>query len=87
MRIADETQPFIIAPENPSVYSASIGINPASRMRLRVKFYVWIFHIDSLPSRFGSATSKTHSSLPGRSKAGSIWSRLLVVPITRMLLN
>ena len=66
------------APEKPGV---PLAIIDAQHLHLQVTFLMCTFKICSLPLISGSGTTTCLSNLPGRSKAGSKTSGLLVAAI------
>mmetsp|Transcript_35534 Transcript_35534/g.98290 ORF Transcript_35534/g.98290 Transcript_35534/m.98290 type:complete len:317 (-) Transcript_35534:575-1525(-) len=85
---ADLTRPSISAPEKFLVDAASVGSETSlPRQRASRIGIVWMLRICSRPCSSGSEISICTSSRPGRSRASSIMSFRLVMPMTRILLS
>mmetsp|Transcript_24931 Transcript_24931/g.53844 ORF Transcript_24931/g.53844 Transcript_24931/m.53844 type:complete len:250 (-) Transcript_24931:771-1520(-) len=85
---ADLTRPSISAPEKFLVAPASSPrLTSAPRYLACFMPAVWMERIWNLPFSSGSEISTCTSRRPGRSRASSIMSLRLVMPMTRMLLS
>mmetsp|Transcript_14221 Transcript_14221/g.40901 ORF Transcript_14221/g.40901 Transcript_14221/m.40901 type:complete len:324 (-) Transcript_14221:584-1555(-) len=86
--VAERISPSSSAPEKFLVWAAIAGSDTEeSRHFFSRIFFVWMFKICTRPASSGKLISTWTSKRPGLSKASSMRSILLVMPISKMLLS